>query len=271
MLYPKPADIAQLKADANIQVLENRALTLSYLSINTQKKPLADKRVRQALAMSIDKAAIVKAVYEGAATPAHLPLPALIWGYDKTIKPYAMDAEKAKKLLKEASFDNSTELNIYVRNGGGGTNPNPKLTAEMIQADWSKIGVKAKIVVMEWVELQKRTKAGEHDVTIYGWAGDNGDPDNFLTPNLSCSSAESGENRSRWCNKAFSDLLDKAKLVTDKKERTKLYEQAQKIFMEEMPQATLVEPLTTVAFQKSVIGYKASPFTKNNFEKVYVK
>ncbi|QNM96039.1 ABC transporter substrate-binding protein [Chitinimonas koreensis] len=271
MVYPKPADKAMLKADPKLTVLDHKALTIAYLAFNVQHKNLSDKRVRQALAFALDKPAMVKAVYEGSAAPAHLPVPSTMWGYDKSIPAYTQNIEKAKKLLKEAGYPNGFEMSLYVRNGGGGTNPNPKLTAEMIQSDWAKIGVKTKIVVMEWVELQKRTKAGEHDATIYGWAGDNGDPDNFLTPNLTCSSAESGENRSRWCNKEFDKLVDQAKRVTDLKERTKLYEKAQKIFIDEMPWASLVEPMTTVAFQKNVVGFKPSPFTNNNFENVTVK
>ncbi|MFC4160957.1 ABC transporter substrate-binding protein [Chitinimonas lacunae] len=270
-VYPKPADIPQLKADPKLQVLSTKALTLAYLAFNTQKKPFTDKRVRQALALAIDKGAMVKAVYEGSAAPAHLPLPSSMWSYNKSIKPYSLDLAQAKKLLAEAGLPNGFETTMYVRNGGGGTNPNPKLTAEMVQADWAKIGVKLKIVPMEWAELLKRTKAGEHDTTINGWAGDNGDPDNFLTPNLTCASAQSGENRARWCNKSFDDLVEKAKRATDIKERTKLYEQAQQVFIDEMPWATLVEPMTTVVFQKTVTGFVPSPFTNNNFEAVAIR
>ncbi|WP_269530954.1 ABC transporter substrate-binding protein [Chitinimonas sp. BJYL2] len=267
----KPADIASLKQDPKITVVQHPALLLAYVAFNAQKPHLKDKRVRQALALALDKDAISKVVYEGNAATAHLPLPAKMWGYNRSIPAPKRDLDKARKLMKEAGYEKGLTLNIFVRNSAMGSNPNPKLTAEMMQADWKKIGVDAKIVLFEWVELQKRTKAGEHDVTLYGWAGDNGDPDNFLTPNLSCAAAESGENRSRWCNKQFDSLIDKAKRVTDIKERTKLYEQAQQIFIDESPWATLVEPLNSVAFLKGVTGFKPNPFTNNNFEGVVPK
>ncbi|MDK2124341.1 ABC transporter substrate-binding protein [Parachitinimonas caeni] len=271
LAYPNPADIPGLKADPKFTVLQNSALMLSYVAFNTQKPQLKDKRVRQALTYAIDKPAIIQAIFQGNAAPSHLPLPARMWGYNKSIPAYKPDLEKARALLKEAGFEKGFDLNILVRAGGSSGNPNPKLTAEMIQADWKKLGINAKITVMEWVELQKRTKAGEHDITLYGWASDNGDPDNFLSPNLSCIAAESGENRTRWCNKEFDALLDKAKRVTSLKERAQLYEAAQKIFIDEMPWASLAEPLTTVAFQKNVVGFKPSPFNSNNFEKVSVR
>ena len=59
-------------------------------------------------------------------------------------------------------------------------NPNAKLMAEMLQNDWAKIGIKAKIVTYEWGEYIKRAKGGEHDAMLIGWSGDNGDPDNWL-------------------------------------------------------------------------------------------
>ncbi|WP_374347583.1 ABC transporter substrate-binding protein [Chitinimonas sp.] len=271
MVYPKPQDLPMLGSDPNLVVESNSALVLSYLAVNAQHKVTSDKRVRQALALAIDKPAIARAVYEGSAVPAHLPLPMAMWAYNKRIAAPARDLDKAKKLLQEAGYPNGLELSLYVRNSGGGTNPNPKLTAEMIQADWARIGVKAKIVVLEWVELLKRTKAGEHDVVLYGWAGDNGDPDNFLSPILSCTAAESGENRSRWCNKDFDKLIDAAKRTTNLAERTKLYEQAQQLFFDEMAWISLVEPKVMIARQKHVEGYKANPFMTNNFERVRVK
>ncbi len=63
----------------------------------------------------------------------------------------------------------------------------------MLQADLAKAGIQLTIRSLEWGELLKRSKAGEHDLSLLGWAGDNGDPDNFLSPNLSCAAAESGE------------------------------------------------------------------------------
>lgn len=271
MVYPKPQDVADLKASPGITVESGNALVLSYLPLNTQHKVMSDKRVRQALSLAIDKDALVKAVYEGQASPAFLPLPSAMWAYDKSIPAPKVDLDKARKLLKDAGYPTGFETTLYVRNGGGGTNPNPKLTAEMIQADWAKIGVKAKIVVMEWVELQKSSRSGEHDAMLYGWAGDNGDPDNFLTPQLSCAAAQSGENRSRWCNKEFDQLIEAATRTTNLAERTKLYQKAQKIFADEVPWISLAEPRVVTARQKSVVGYKSNPFTTNNFEKVTVQ
>ena len=60
-------------------------------------------------------------------------------------------------------------------------NPNAKRIAELMQADLAKVGVKAEIKTFEWGEYRKRMQAGEHQMGMLGWTGDNGDPDNFLS------------------------------------------------------------------------------------------
>ena len=74
-------------------------------------------------------------------------------------------------------------------------NPNAKRIAELMQADLAKIGVKAEIKSFEWGEYRKRLQAGEHQMGMLGWTGDNGDPDNFLHTLLGCNSAKSAPAR----------------------------------------------------------------------------
>ena len=74
-------------------------------------------------------------------------------------------------------------------------NPNAKRIAELMQADLAKVGVNAEIVSYEWGEYRKRRQAGEHQMGLLGWTGDNGDPDNFLAVLLGCGSAVGGQNR----------------------------------------------------------------------------
>ncbi len=65
MPYPNPADIARMKQDKNINLLEQAGLNVGYLSFNTEKKPFDDVKVRQALTYAVNKEAIIKAVYRG--------------------------------------------------------------------------------------------------------------------------------------------------------------------------------------------------------------
>uniref|UniRef100_UPI001EF7F44C ABC transporter substrate-binding protein n=2 Tax=Pseudomonadota TaxID=1224 RepID=UPI001EF7F44C len=65
--------------------------------------------------------------------------------------------------------------------------PNGRRTAELLQSDFAKVGVKVEIVSYDWQEYLKRASDPKHDgAVILGWTGDNGDPDNFLAVLLSC-------------------------------------------------------------------------------------
>jgi ABC-type transport system substrate-binding protein len=94
-------------------------------------------------------------------------------------------------------------------------NPNSRRIAEMIQNDWSKVGVKAKIVTYEWGEYLSGMRKGEHDSALFGWMSDNGDPDNFAGTLLSCDNIKTGSNVARWCDKSYDALVKKAILVSD--------------------------------------------------------
>ncbi len=138
-------------------------------------------------------------------------------------------------------------------------NPNARRMAEVIQADWAKVGVKAEIVTYEWGEYLKRSKAGEHDSVLLGWTGDNGDPDNFLAVLLGCSGV-GGSNRAQWCYEPFENLIQAAKKTADVAERTRLYEEAQVVFKEQAPWVTIAHSVVFEPVRKEVKNYKIDPF-----------
>jgi dipeptide transport system substrate-binding protein len=268
-LYPRPVDIPALKADPSLQVLELDSLLTAYIGINTRHPPLDDVRVRQALNLAFDKAAYLRAQYgEGGASPAVAPYPPTLWGHDPQLQGWFRDVERARKLLAEAGHADGFKLSIWTRPGGGPTNPNPGIGAQMLQADLAAIGIDADIRVFEWGELIKRAKNGEHDLVFMGWAGDNGDPDNFLTPNLSCAAAESGENQAGWCHAEFDRLITAARQVPEQHQRAALYRQALAIFHEQAPWIALAHPRQFSALRKDVRGFVLSPMGSNNYARV---
>ena len=270
-LYPRPVDIPALKADPQLKVLELDSLLTAYIGINTRHRPLDDVRVRQAINLAFDKAAYIRAQFgEGNATPAVAPYPATLWGHDETLQDWPHDRERARQLLAEAGHADGFSLSIWTRPGGGPTNPNPGIGAQMLQADLAAIGIRSDIRVFEWGELIKRAKNGEHDLVFMGWAGDNGDPDNFLTPNLSCAAAESGENQAGWCDKAFDGLIAQARREPEQEKRAALYRQALAIFHEQAPWVALAHPKQFAALRKGVEGFVLSPMGSNNFARVKV-
>lgn len=270
MAVPRPADLMSMETNPNIKLLKQAGFNLGWLSYNVEKSPLNQLEVRQALDMAINKPAILAAVYQGAGQLATNPMAPAQWSFNKKLKDAPFDPVKAKALLKKAGIQEGTEITLWAMPVQRPYNPNPQLMAQMIQADWAKVGINAKIISYEWSEYIQRAAAGEHDVLMIGWTGDNGDPDNWLGVNLGCE-AINGNNYSRWCNKEFNDLVVKARTINNQAERTKLYEKAQEVFKRELPWTTIAHSTVYKPVSQSVEGFKISPFGLNSFYGVSIK
>ncbi|WP_025373361.1 ABC transporter substrate-binding protein [Advenella mimigardefordensis] len=265
---PLPADIELLKKDPNIKILSAPGFNVGYVYYNTEKGPLRNPQVRVALDMAINKPAIIKAVYGGLGVLAHGPMPTSQWSYDETIKSRPHDLDKARELLVQAGYPDGFDLGLWALPVA--RLHNSRLTAELIQADWAKIGVRVKLNTYEWAEYLKRARQGSHDVIMVGWVGDNGDPDNWLGNLLACRSV-GGSNFSRFCHKPMDELLNKAKRLTDKEERTRLYKEAQAIFHEQMPMSPIATALQSVPMSNKVDGFRINPFGIYQFFGVSLK
>src|SRR5580698_6737074 len=267
MSYPRPADLDSIRSDPNLQLPSQAGFNLGYLAYNTAHKPFDNVDVRRALDMAIDRKAIIGSVYQGAGQLATAPMPPTQWSYDKDLKDPAFDPVKAKALLAKAGFPNGFELNLWAMPVQRPYNPNARLMAEMIQADWEKIGVKANIVSYEWGEYIKRAHAGEHDVMLIGWTGDNGDPDNWLGTLLGCD-AVNGSNFSHWCYKPFNDLVEQGRVTSDQAQRVKIYTQAQQIFADQLPFSPIAHSTVYQPASKKVVGMKIEPLGYLRFDGV---
>lgn len=269
-VYPKPAEVTVMKADPNLVLMSQQGLNIGYLSLNVARKPFDNPDVRRAIAMAIDRKALVDAVYQGAGQMAVNPIPPTMWSYNKQVKDPPYDPAQARALLAKAGLPNGFETTLWALPVQRPYNPNGTQAAELIQADLAKVGIKARIVKYEWAEYLKRAKAGESDIGMFGWTGDNGDPDNFLATLLSCA-AVGGSNYAQWCNKEYDDLVNKAKQTTNVAERTRLYEQAQVVFKRELPWVTMAHSVVVQPMRKNVKGFRMSPFGAVQFYGVSVE
>ena len=273
MPYPNPADLEAIRKDPAVQVIEQAGLNVGYLAYNTTKKPFDDVRVRKAINMSINKKAIIDGVYLGTGIAAKNPIPPGMSAYNNAIKDDEYNPEAAKKLLAAAGYPKGFTTDLWAMPVQRPYNPNAKRIAELMQADLVKVGVTAEIKSFEWGEYRKRMQAGEHQMGMLGWTGDNGDADNFMYTLLGCASAQSvsGSNIAKFCYKPYEDLVLKAKTVTVPAERDKLYQQAQVIFKEQAPWFTIAHAVQLKPVRKEVIDFKNSPFGRHNFYGVDIK
>ncbi|CAM4123873.1 ABC transporter substrate-binding protein [Palleronia rufa] len=267
MPYPNPADIDSIKANPDLDLLQQEGLNVGYLAYNTTQAPFDDPKVRKALNMAIDKDAIIEVIFGGQAEKAKNPIPPTMWSYNESIEDDPYDPEAAKKMLEEAGVSDLS-MKIWAMPVQRPYNPNARRMAELIQEDFSEIGVDVEIVSYEWGEYLERSKAEDRDgAVLLGWTGDNGDPDNFLAVLLGCD-AVGGSNRAQWCNEEFDSLVQEAKTLTDQDARAANYEEAQVIFKDQAPWATIAHSVVFMPVRSEVEGYIINPLGGHLFDTV---
>lgn len=265
--YPNPADIQAMKDDEGIVMMEQEGLNVGYLAYNTQMAPFDNPKVRKALNMAIDKQSIIDVVFQGSGQAAKNPIPPTMWSYNDAVVDDAYDPEAAKAMLAEEGVTDLT-MKIWAMPVQRPYNPNARRMAELMQEDFAKIGVTVEIVSYEWGEYLSRSSALDRDgAVLLGWTGDNGDPDNFLAVLLGCDGV-GNSNRAQWCYQPFEDVIQQAKIVTDPAGRTALYEEAQVIFKEQAPWATIAHSVVFMAMSPDVEGYVVHPLGGHIFTDV---
>lgn len=249
-----PVDIDKIKSNNDLKFLYEQSLGNSYLGLNTQHKPFDDVRVRQAIAYAINVDDIIEVVYKNTAIPGSSPISPKIPGYNKDVKNYEYNVEKAKKLLAEAGYPNGFKTSIWIND-----NTSRKDIATILQDQFKTIGIDAAIETLEWGAYIDRTAAGEHDMYILGWVTVTGDPDYGLYPVFHTSAHGRAGNRSFYSNATVDRLLDEARISTDQEKRMDNYREIQRIIQEEIPSITMVYNNQNVATQKYVENFVLHP------------
>ena len=261
----RDVDVTALTGHPQVGILKIQALNISYLAFNLKMPPVDKREVREALDIAVDRDALFKVLFpRGDAMQAISAFPPAIPGYNQALR-NEFNPERARQLLAAAGFPKGLEIDLWALPISRPTNPNGQLMAQMIQADWAKIGVKARILTYEWGEYLKRANNGEHHVYMSGWSSDVASADDFLAPNLTCASSRGGI---KFCNKEFDALLDRARAEVDVRKRLALFEQAQVIFKRERPWITMAHSSVYIPVRKDVTGFVMAPNGSVDFEGV---
>lgn len=269
MPYPLLTDLPRVKGDDSLTLLSQEGYNVSFLTFNVKSPPLDDLRVRRAIAMAINKPALVDAIYGETGRLARNPLPPSSWGYHEAMPDQVFDPDQAIKLLAEAGHSGGLDIELWHMPVARPYMPNAKRAAEMMANDLARVGIRTKLVTDDWSVYMKRLMHGDHQLGMIGWTGDNADPDNFLYTLLSCEGARvGGGNMTKWCNAEFDNLIIEAKRVTDQARRRDLYFAAQEVFHREVPWLSLAHANVFMVLRQEVKGYQMNPFGLHLFHKV---
>lgn len=221
---------------SNFVVQRKTSLSTQYYGFLTTSKTFSDARVRQAFNFAIDRDKILKYVLQGSATDPAIygMVPPVMPNYDaKKIKGYSFNLAKAKQLMSDAGFPGGKgfpEVTLNINEGGG---RNTQI-AEAIQDMLREIGVTVKLQLLQFAQHLDNIDAGRSDFYRLGWNADYPDPETFLNlfygKNVPANPKDvSPINSFRYKNLKYDELFEKAIATTDVKERSRLYEEAEQL------------------------------------------
>ena len=272
-LYPNLADRQMIEESPNLDLVQTPVASTGFITFNFREEKFKDKRVREALAHAINMKPLVDLVYDGMGTVTGAVIPPSLWGHDKGLGAHGYDPELAKKLLAEAGFPDGFSTQLWAVPVSRPYMPNGRRAAEMIQADWAKIGVTAEVVSYEWGEYITRARAGEAQVGMFGGIYDFPDPSQIPNNYFTCDSSgkPSPSNIGAWCDPEFIGLMNEAGAVTDQTKRIELYKKAQEELHAEVPAVILGGADTITAVAKNVKGYVPAIFGTSRLSGVTVE
>jgi peptide/nickel transport system substrate-binding protein len=264
-----PDDVPTIEQQEGFKLVFRPPNTVGYLAMNNEKAPFDDPQVRQAFNYAINIPQIVESVLRGTGEVASNYMPSLLPFFNKSIKPYPYDPDKAKQMLKDAGAANlKTELwympipRPYM--------PDAKSVAQVMQQNLEKVGVSAKLVTYEWATYLTKTNSGEHTTCLLGWTGDNGDPDNFLNVLLNSASATETDalNVAYYKNPEVDKLLEKGQTTVDEGVRRDAYYKAQEIMHQDAPWVPIAYVKPPIGLQDAVKGFDPNPTSSEAFNPV---
>ncbi|HTB40412.1 MAG TPA: ABC transporter substrate-binding protein, partial [Reyranella sp.] len=251
-----PAQYVAYRADPELSkgILEVAEMFTRSVQFNiAASKPFQDKRVRQAFNNAIDTDLIIKRLVKDKAYRATSWLPPSSAAFDKTVKPYAYDPEKAKKLLADAGYPNGFEFELTTSQNESWGLPIVEAIIPML----SKVGIKLKPKLVEVTVLTEIAMKGEHEAYI---GSSLTGPDSLAT--LRCYYSKTPRtacNYTSFSNPEFDKLLDAAAQEGDMSKRNDLLRQANNLVYEEAPVWFFNYNKAVLAHQPWIHGLQANP------------
>jgi peptide/nickel transport system substrate-binding protein len=255
-------DVAKTQSDSTLKLDQIAALGFNYISLNQKQPPFDKKELRQAVAWTIDRDTIIKSVLFGIGKPAQTPIPPNSWAYDDSVQIYKQDYDKAKAMLAAGGQPNGFEFSMLVTNS-----PDSIQLAEAFRSQMMKVGITAKLELLEFATLLSRSNASNYQAVSLGWSG-RPDPDGNI---YNYFHTDGGNNRGGYSNPDVDKLLEQTRAESDPAKRKVLYTQVTTLIAQDAPMIFFDFPSEIKTWRPVVQGFVHVPDGMMRFNKVWLK
>nr|WP_314070332.1 ABC transporter substrate-binding protein [uncultured Roseococcus sp.] len=249
------SDLARLRRDRRVTISEIESLRMIHVAPDWSRRenpifvsdvagrplatnPFQDRRVRRALSVAINRAALAERVMEGTAIPNGQWLPPGLSTYNPDVPVPAFDPEAAKRLLAEAGFPQGFRLTLHTPND---RYPNDARVAQAVAQMWSRIGVQTTVEALPWASFSARAARQEFGMRLAGWGSTTGEASIALVNVYGTYDREArtgSANSSRYSNPTLDALVRRAVSTVDDASREAMLREAVKLTMED--QASII-------------------------------
>ncbi len=262
-----PLMLPVVQKDDRLEIVNAPSFKYTYIAFNLKHEILDDVRVRQAIAMGIDRDAIIKYKFRGLATKATGLLAPKHWAYEPNVTTFDYDPKRAMELLDEAGFPDPDgpegpkmrfELEFKVS-----ASKFRKSMAELMAHQLARIGIGITVRAYEWGTFFSDVKSGNFALTSLQWPSVS-EPSLyrwiFHSENIpSETNRSAGANRGAYRNARVDELLDAGNLETNQAKRVSIYQEVQRILADDVPYVSLWHEDNIAILRKGTKGYWVTP------------
>lgn len=266
-----PRSGASTRFEERFNKFEYAAPRYSYIGWNSQRPQFADKRVRRALTMLVNRDLIRDTIYHGYAQVVSGNFMPGTAEHHPEIQPWPYDPEGAVALLDEAGWTDTDRDGIRDKDGTAfrfellisNQNPIAEKIATVLQEELRRIGISMRIRQLEWASMLERVNSREFDAMMMGWSMPP-DPDPYQV--WHSSQAETGSNYIGFKHEEADRLIEQARVEFDDAARALMYNRFHEIVHEEQPYTFLFTPKTLLAVDRRVHGITMYPYGPDALE-----
>jgi len=259
--YLPAKDFASVKAGNELMVQATPGFGYGSVVLNVQAEPFNKKELRQAFAEALDRDEILKTAFFGVGQVAYGPFAPPNFAHDPAFKPYGANVARAKEYLAAGGKPNGFVCEMQIQSGS----PATALLAQLMKDQVAKAGITMNLMQLDYPTIVANTQMAKYQAALSGWSG-RLDPDGNVYNQL-----HTGSPNNLYSNPQVDDLIDRARVANEQAPRKELYQQAQKLIVDDAPLVYYEFPLAIMATRPNVQGMLLYPDQIMRFETGWLK